>query len=579
MRRNLFVMTMLIVGIALICLSSVSAADDNSTVETVDDVSQDADLVIDDVNVDDAVPIEDDDGVDVESDDVEKEYESKGVFVYVDCHSGVENSFVTITPTIRDSTYVNSNVITGGILKVYADYHRTILLDTIVPGNGTSFRFMVPECPDGLRSLDTSLWYVYEKFDEANNVYYHSKDSSAFSIMKENNMEISAKGDKTYRIIDGVLNIVEGDSLFISLDHINFWDTTFSDISVFIEGMGNRISVFDKWNRVREIKDLPAGEYVIYATYDGYSYDHYFNGGNHFAPCISNKVTVKVNPTKEVNILPKTAPLQSIPVLDDALFSTSSTLAMPFIPELLTYVKENVGIYFDTVYGVENSQVIITPTIYDKDYDVITGGILKVYSDYLRTDLIAVLDLDKETSFCYNVPGCPDGVSSVEFPLFCDFEKYDDRYNIFYKSMDDVIFHSMDTNNFEISVKDAECNYDQNGSIVIGEGDTVSLVIDHLDYKIGASHIKIKVEGVDNNRCFMQEFNFDYAAHEILIDGGHFPAGEYVIYAVCDEYVADGLYLPSAVSNYITVKVVQEVNFLEVLKGIFDAIKNIEVPA
>ena len=139
-------------------------------------------------------------------------------------------------------------------------------------------------------------------------------------------------------------------------------------------------------------------------------------------------------------------------------------------------------------------------------------------------------------------------------------------------------FTVMDTNNLEISVFDSRGRTAKNGSIVIGQGEELSLVIDNLDYKAGDSKIKIMVKGVDNNRCFMQEFNFDYATHKILINDGHFPLGEYVIYAVYDGYVDDGNYFASAISNPIFVNVVQKLPF-DFLYDVIGAIRNILIPA
>lgn len=244
--------------------------------------------------------------------------------------------------------------------------------------------------------------------------------------------------------------------------------------------------------------------------------------------------------------------------------------------KLLVYID------LDCNYGVENSTVKITPTVRDgkcAGANVITGGTLNIYSDYHKTNLIASIDLDNESSFDYKVPECAGSVSSNCIPIFYNYEKYDAENNILYYDSSSLKFYSMNTNNFTISVRDSEGRESQNDTIVIDEGEPLFLNIDHLDYKLGSSHIIVKVDGVDNNQSFVQQFNFDFATHKILFDDATLPIGEYVISAICEENVVDDFYYAGAESNKISVKVLQEVDFFDIFNGIVDAIQNIEVPA
>ena len=471
----------------------------------------------------------------------------------------------------------NLNTVSDGIVYVYSDYQRSNLIATVDLSNESSFDYKVPECPNGLRSNEISIWYLYEKYNKENNAIYYCGDSSTFNSMKTNNLKISGKGSENYKIIGGVVYIHEGDSLKVSLDNIDFWDTSFSDIKIFIEGKDKSISSFDHWNKVREIKDLPVGEYNIYAVYDGYIYDSYFHGGKYFAPAKSNKIKVKVTPT-DPYILPKTVPIQPInPVLDDKMLAEMSSLILT--KKNNEFTEETVTVVFDVNYGMENSIVKMTPTIFDKNGNVITEGYLNLYKDYKHTHPIGGVSLYDATSFDFKVPECSDNVSSMCIPIYYTFEMNDYKNDIRYTEDHSFLFHTINTNNFTISVRDCEGREANNGTIVIKAGKSLFITFNKLDYKLGSSHINIKIEGVSNNMCYMYGCNFDYASHEISSDMAKLPIGEYVIYAICEENFVDDYYIASATSNRITVKIVQEHDFFEYFIAIMEAIKNIEVPA
>lgn len=494
------------------------------------------------------------------------------VRVYTDLDYGVENSTVTLTPLIFDR---NGNAVTGGTLKIFSDYQQTDLIAIVEPGNGSSFDFEVPQCPDGLRSLNIPIWYSYEKLDDENNTIYYSIGSLPFHTMKTNNLNISGKGNKNYKVINGTVNIREGDSLIVLLDNIGFWDTEFSDIKIYIEGIDESVGSFDHWNKACEIKDLPAGEYEIYAVYDGYVCDSHFNGGRYFAPGVSNMIKVKVAPADSI-IMPKTAPLQPIePVLDNEILA-----AMPLIPiPEYEFSDESVTVIFDVTYGMEKSTVKMTPTVLDENGNAITKGYLNLYKDYKHTQYLGGVSLYDAESFDFEVPECSDNVSSMRLPIYYTFEMCDYNKGIRYADEDSFLFRTINTNTFTISVRDDKGREANNGTIVIGQGKSLFVTFDKLDYKLGSSHINIKIEGVDNNMCYMYGCNFDYASHEISSDMAKLPVGEYVIYAVCEENIADGHYIAPATSNRITVKIIQEQDFFDYMMAIVEAIENIEVPA
>ncbi|AMD18140.1 hypothetical protein TL18_09005 [Methanobrevibacter sp. YE315] len=500
--------------------------------------------------------------------------EFKVFYINADTKSGIENSSAKINLTVLDKDH---NAVSDGTVYVYSDYQKSNLIATVDLSNDSSFDYKVPECPDGLRSNEYSIWYVYEKYDKENDVIYYCGDSTNFNSMKTNNLKISGKGNKNYKVIDGVVYIREGDTLKVSLDNIDFWDTTFSDIKIFIEGIDKSIASFNHWNKVCEIKDLPIGEYKIYAVYDGYVYDIHFNGGRYFAPAKSNIIKVKVAP-KDSDIIPVPALPEPINhFLDGNKLEAMSSFISAKTDDELT--EETVTVIFDVTHGVENSIVKMTPTVLDKDGNVITKGYLNLYSDYKHTKYLGGVSLYDATSFDFQVPECSDNVSSMCIPIYYTFEMNDYKNDIKYTEDHSFLFHTINTNNFKISVRDREGREANNGTIVIKEGESLFVTFDKLDYKIGSSHINIKIEGVDNNMCYIYGCNFDYAAHEISSDMAKLPAGEYVIYAICEENFADDYYIASAASNRITVKIVQEHDFFEYFIAIMDAIKNIEVPA
>ena len=496
----------------------------------------------------------------------------KVFYINADTKSGIENSTVNINLSVLDK---DLNPVCDGIVYVYSDYQRTDLIATVDLSNDSSFDYKVPECPDGLRSNEISIWYAYERYDKENDVIYHCADSSIFNAMKTNNLNISGKGNKNYKVINGAINICEGDSLIVSLDNIDFWDTEFSDIKIFIEGVDESIGSFDHWNKACEIKDLPAGEYEIYAVYDGYVCDSHFNDGRYFAPSVSNLIKVKVI-SIDPRILTKTATLQPIePILDD-----KTLVAMPLIPiPEYEFTDESVTVIFDVTYGMEKSTVKMTPTVLDENGNVITKGYLNLYKDYKHTQYLGGVSLYDAESFDFEVPECSDNVSSMRLPIYYTFEMCDYNKGIRYADEDCFLFRTINTNTFTISVRDDKGREANNETLVIEEGKSLFITFDKLDYKLGSSHINIKIEGVDNNMCYMYGCNFDYAAHEISSDMAKLPVGEYVIYAVCEENIADGHYIAPATSNRITVKIVQEQDFFDYLMAIVEAIENIEAPA
>ena len=495
----------------------------------------------------------------------------KNVFIFTDIDNAIENSIVTINLNVIDRDYTP---ITEGIVRIYGDYERTVLIGTVNLAKGTSFKFKVPQCAESLRSEEIPIWYTYERYDEKSNTLYYAKDNSEFNTLKTNNLNISAKASKNTKIIDGILNLVEGESIIIRLDNIDFWEC--SPISIHVEGMDKTFGVFSNlWNKELEIKldpnEFPAGEYTFYAKYGGHVYDCSQTHGRFYAPATSNKITVKINPVNAV-MASEIIPICDIPI---ANIMCCSLLSTANVADKKDYEKQAAYGFFECNYGMENSIVKITPIMLDKYHDVISGGILKVYSDYHRTELIAAIDLDNCTSFEYAVPECVGVASSKSIPIFYTFEKYDDENNILYEGSDSFMFHSMNTNDFTINVKDSQGKDAENGTIEINEGDSITLEIDNLNFKTGSSTIRVYVEGNDDYIC---GFNFDYMNHEITFDQADFPNGEYVIYAVCQENVGDGYYYAQAISNKITVKIVHELDIFEILSGFINVLNDLEVP-
>ena len=223
------------------------------------------------------------------------------------------------------------------------------------------------------------------------------------------------------------------------------------------------------------------------------------------------------------------------------------------------YVKKNAYVYFDCEAGVEDSIVTITPFIVDSkyvgEYNVISGGTLKIYNKY--SNFTTVVDLENCTSFDFKVPECPDSLRSKSCSFYCTFDKYDDENNIHYHFAGYLPFYSMNTNNLNISAKGKGNYMVINKTINVREGDSIIIKLDNIDYW-ECSPISIHVEGMD--KTFGSFTNLWKKEIEIKLDPNEFPAGEYTFYADYGGYIYDNLspgngYFVPATSNKITIKV------------------------
>ena len=223
------------------------------------------------------------------------------------------------------------------------------------------------------------------------------------------------------------------------------------------------------------------------------------------------------------------------------------------------YVKKNAYVYFDYKTGAENSIVTITPFIVDSnyigEYNVISGGTLKVWNDY--SNFTTVVDLDNCTSFDFKVPECPDSLRAKSCAFYCTFDKYDDENNIHYHWVGYAPFYSINTNNLNISAKGKGNYIAINNTINVREGDSIIIKLDNIDYW-ECSPIAIHVEGMDKTfGAFTNLWNKEIV---IKLDPNEFPAGEYTFYADYGGHIYDDLspsdgYFAPATSNKITIKI------------------------
>ncbi|WP_295616629.1 hypothetical protein [uncultured Methanobrevibacter sp.] len=218
------------------------------------------------------------------------------------------------------------------------------------------------------------------------------------------------------------------------------------------------------------------------------------------------------------------------------------------------YEKRTVQVVLDNDYGVEDSYVKITPSVYDYRGNPIKGGILKLYRDYHKQNLIASVDISKGSSFLYYVPKYDEDRSSRSFPIFYTFDYIDEQNKINYSTCADVRFHSMKTNSLTINARDTNNNYASDGVLEINQGDSIYVSIENLAYKRNIANIKFYVAGIDEPVNIVTD-NLIY--NKITFDKDRFPPGEYILYGVYDGDVDawDGVYIAPATSNKIIIKI------------------------